>query len=432
MKQETNRFLISISVFLARILAGGLFVFSGFVKAIDPWGTLYKVRDYISVFSLELWPNLVIAFVFALGACEFLLGVFLLFGCFRRSSPIVGLGFMAFLLPLTLWIAIYSPVEDCGCFGDALIISNWATFWKNVVLTLLLVWLFFKNKLANWIITPALQWIFFVVSGIFIVLIEVAGYNYQPLIDFRPYKKNSYLVPPDYLNQDVSYNFIYQKDGQQKIFSQDEELPDEDSGWEFVDRIEIGQDKNTSQSDKDDKSFSLFSLNGEDDETEEGITEEGEEVIIMMPEIGKVSPAMTWRLNSLYEWAEKNGVKMIGVASASSPENRIKEWIDLSMAEYPIYLADDVAIKEVVRGNPGVVVLTDGKIVGKITLKAINIEDFLTSENTYSLENFGMDEENILYSLVVLYLVITAFLMALSFIPKISKLFIRHDDKVPH
>lgn len=101
------------------------------------------------------------------------------------------------------------------------------------------------------------------------------------------------------------------------------------------------------------KSFRAWSKNGEDDETDEAVVADGNELIVMIPELGAVSPATTWKLNSLYEWSQQNDITMVGIVSGSSLE--ISTWEDLSMASYPIFTADDTHIKEVVRGNPNCV-----------------------------------------------------------------------------
>ena len=141
-----SRKSVEIATWIIRLAVGSVFMFSGFAKAIDPYGTLYKVDAYLASMSLDIWPNLELVGVFALCAAEFLVGVFILTGCFRRSTAIIAAIIMAFMLPLTLWIAVSDPVDDCGCFGDALLISNWATFWKNVALTAAIAWLVVYNK----------------------------------------------------------------------------------------------------------------------------------------------------------------------------------------------------------------------------------------------------------------------------------------------
>lgn len=126
--------LINFIVATARILLGITFVFSGFVKAVDPIGFVYKIEDYLISFQLTLFIPLALTFAIALILLEFLLGVLILLGLYRKTATSFAVLLMAVMTPLTLYIALANPVEDCGCFGDALVISNWATFYKNIVL----------------------------------------------------------------------------------------------------------------------------------------------------------------------------------------------------------------------------------------------------------------------------------------------------------
>lgn len=409
---------------LARLIVGGVFTFSGFVKAIDPWGTIYKINDYLAVMQLDIWPNLVLVGAFALCAIEFLCGVFILLGCFRRSVAYLGVGIMAFMLPLTLWIAMSNPVADCGCFGDAFKISNWATFWKNVVLTVGIIWLAIYNRRCHWVVTPALQWLAFLASGIFITTVELFGYSSQPLLDFRPYQIGLPLVEENSTpNEEPSYVYIYEKDGERKEFTIDDELPDENSGWTFVDRKEMPRDKQDDSSFISDRNLRIWSKDGEEDVTEEAVSQSGKELIIMMPDLSLVSPATTWKLNSLYEWSIKNDVEMAAVVSGS-PE-QIAIWEDLSMASYPIYTADDTQIKSVVRGNPGVVYLVDGVVEWKSTLSAINIDDFLSPDTSHDAANFGMDNPRILRNISYTYLTVIAVLIIMSFLPYLRNMYLK-------
>lgn len=370
---EGNRIWINIVTWLLRILCGGLFIFSGFVKAIDPWGILFKIEEYLAAFGMPFPFAIVRLGVFGLCAIEFVVGCFLLLGCFRKSCPIFAALMMMFFLPFSLWIAMENPVADCGCFGEAIHISNWGTFWKNVVLSFGIIWLIKYNIKAVCLITPAFQWLAVVASGIFIVLIEIVGYFYQPLIDFRDYPEGAELFA-DYDS-------------------------DEDHGIDVFD-ITTAEDKN-----------------------EEAMVKEGKELVVMIPKVSMVSPATTWKLNSLYEWAQENGVKMIGVVSGSTEE--IEQWEDLSMASYPLYLADDTSIKEVVRGNPGIVYLDNGRIVWKTTLNAINIDDFLSPEVSGDASTFGRDNARFLMNCVLIYLLIIIFLIFISFTPRMAQLLIK-------
>lgn len=364
MLTDNKKWRDGITWFL-RITVGAVFIFSGFVKAIDPWGTLYKVNDYLAAMSVSLWANLVLVGVFAMCALEFILGIFLIFGCFRRSTSVMLSIFMAVMLPLTLWIAISDPVSDCGCFGEAFIISNWATFGKNVLLAACVIWLDRFNHTAICLITPAFQWMAFVITAIFIVGIELIGFNYQPLIDFRSYKTGESLIDEETSgNESPQFIFIYEKNGEKKEFSEYDIIPTEEDGWVFVDRKEI--DRIQDSGNKQTKNLRIYDKNGEEDETDIAINTTGNELIVMMPDLNQVSPATTWKLNSLYEWSVKKGIDMIAVVSGSPGE--IEMWEDLSMASYPIYTADDTQIKEVVRGNPGVIYLEQGRIKWKNSL----------------------------------------------------------------
>lgn len=417
-----------VITWLARLIVGGVFTFSGFVKAIDPWGTIYKINDYLAVMQLDIWPNLVLVGAFALCAMEFLCGVFILLGCFRRSVSYLCVCIMAFMLPLTLWIAMSNPVADCGCFGDAIKISNWATFWKNIVLTIGIIWLAIYNKRCHWVVTPALQWLAFLSSGMFIATVELFGYSSQPLLDFRPYQIGMSLVEENSSpNDSPSYVYIYEKDGERKEFTIDDELPDEDSGWTFVYRKEIPNEKQDDSSFTSDRNLRIWSKDGEEDVTEEAVSQSGKELIIMMPDLSLVSPATTWKLNSLYEWSIKNDVEMAAVVSGS-PE-QIAIWEDLSMASYPIYTADDTQIKSVVRGNPGVVYLVDGVVEWKSTLSAINIDDFLSPDTSHDAANFGMDNPRILRNISYTYLTVIAVLIIMSFLPYLRNMYLKRGER---
>ena len=364
---------IQILTWVLRVVCGGLFVFSGFVKAIDPWGTLFKIEEYLAAFGMPLPNALLRLVVFSLCAVEFVVGCFLVVGCFRKSCPVFAGLIMVFMLPLTLWIAMENPVADCGCFGDALHLSNWVSFWKNVLLSAGILWLIRFNLSCICLITPAFQWLAVVASGIFIVLIELIGFFYQPLIDFRDYPVGATL------------------------FANDES--DDFHGIDVFD-IDTGEDRN-----------------------EEASLTEGKELVVMIPKVSFVSPATTWKLNSLDEWANENGVKMIGVVSGSPEE--IAQWEDLSMASYPLYLADDTSIKEVVRGNPGIVYLDNGKIVWKSTLSSLDVDDFLSPEVSGDASSFGRDNAGFLRNCVAVYLIVMAFLVFISFTPRMAQLLIK-------
>jgi hypothetical protein len=414
-----HKAFINVVGWLCRILVGAAFIFSGFAKAIDPWGTLYKVNDYLAVMGISVSGNLEIAGVFSLFLAEFFIGVFILTGCFRKWIPILALAMMCFMLPLTAWIAISDPVSDCGCFGDAWVISNTATLLKNVVLTLAIIYMVKYNRQLHWIVTPALQWIFLILSAGYLLLIALVGFNMQPLIDFRAYKVGTPLISESE-DLDSEFEFIYKKGDKYKVYGIDDEMPDEDSGWTFVERREKAHPVTSAEQ----HTLTLWTED-EEDVTEDAILDEGEQMILFMPSLGEINLISTWPINAMYKWCSDKEIDMIAVVSASRPE--IAEWQDLSMAEYPIYLSDDTVIKEIVRGNPAVVFLRDGKIVWKTALSSINYDNLADHDSHLTPDQLPPDTSKILprltggYLLGLLLLAIFSFSTYLSTLLKIKK-----------
>ena len=409
-----------------RLLTGGLFVFSGFTKGIDPWGTLYKFEDYMGAMGLPDWTNLLLVATFLLCAYEFCIGVFLILGCFRRSTPYCAALLMGVMLPLTLWIALKDPVADCGCFGEAFTISNWTTFWKNVVLCLFIAWLIGHNARLRWIIRPHLQWIAFIVSAGYITAVGLAGYVYQPLIDYRPYPTGSLFIAADNdeaEDDEEEIHLVYQRDGVEKTFSIDDELPDEDSGWEFV-RRDIGEHKEGDTPDPDAPNtagdFRIWDEDGEDI-TEEVLTDHGRELLLLMPDMGNVSVATTLQINSMKSWAEDNDISMCAIV-AGTPEE-IASWKDVSLPDYPIYTAEDTQIKMLARGNPAVVYIDNGTIRWKTTLRALGTKDFQSPTSSNDPMHYARDNRALLMNATYLYFIILAVLVFLSFVPGIGKFF---------
>ncbi len=439
MKEKSSELLIRILTILFRFIAGGIFIFSGFAKGIDPWGTFYQIKDYLAVWGWNIPDSLILSGAFILIITEFITGVSVFFGCFRRGGPILMTLIMTFMLPLSLWIALKNPVEDCGCFGEALILSNTATFWKNVVLTSMSLWLLIFNTKIKSLIRPYIQWIEIVVSFSLIMFIAYIGYTYQPLIDFRPYKINTALVNFNNSNdgEEPEFVFIYEKNGIRKSFSINDSLPD-DEEWKFVERKEISPNKNSNTEKREDttdenKNFRIWDESGNDDITEIVADPVGKRMYIMMPEMGKVSVATTWKINNLYKWCQHNDIDVAAIVSGS--ENEIEEWRDISLPEYPIYLADDTSIKEIVRGNPALVYTEDGIIKWKSSLKALPIEMFSTDNSSTGPSNLSDNNSNLLQNLVITYILFSLVMIFLSYSPWFLRLHfsqknINHDGKV--
>lgn len=421
---------------LLRITVGATFIFSGFVKGVDPWGTIFKINDYLGAMSVPVWPTLVNAGAIAMCVFEFLIGVFILLGCFRRSAPILGLCFMAVMLPLTGWIWYAHPVSDCGCFGDAVVISDAMTFWKNVFLTLGFIWLVKFNRLASCLVTPYLQWVLLVFSGLYLFVLAEIGYLYQPLLDFRPFPVGTSLAQAEegQTDTDEEYVFVYHRGAEEKIVGENDELPSESDGWEFVETRPASAAEAVGKGDEERHSFRIWSE--DEDVTEEYVTGEGPKLWLMMPALNEVSISETWEINNIYDWCERHGVDFFAVVNGSPEE--IERWKDLSLAEYPIFNSEDTLIKEVVRGKVALVYTLEGEIKWKSTLNASWRPGF-ENDSLTDLSELNHDNKTLLRNITMMYLSIILVLVAVSFFKPMMALFrkrretgddVTHGDRV--
>ena len=219
---------------ICRFLFGILFVLSGFLKAIDPIGSALKIKEYFGAFHLAFMDFLSIPGAILLSTAEFLIGVAILKGLRINLFSKIALGFILFFTLLTLWIYIFNPVSDCGCFGEALHLSNKATFIKNLILlgAALLVW--WQRDKFQPIASPKVEWGYLVAYGVLIVALQGYSLRNIPQIDFGMYKSGTDLIAQQQENQEREYEttFIYSKDGVEETFTINN-LPD--STWTFID-----------------------------------------------------------------------------------------------------------------------------------------------------------------------------------------------------
>ena len=193
-----------ILLHLFRLVFGAVFVFSGFVKAVDPSGLAYKIEDYLSAFgwSNPLFYHLAMPLAVLLPVLELLLGLMIFLQINIRWAVVPGLIFMLLVTPLTWYIAVNNPVTDCGCFGDALVITNWQTFYKNIFLLFaILILLIFRKKFRE-LFRPGASVILTILFATAGIVVAVYSVRHEPLIDFRPYKTGVNHVAKIY----ASYN----------------------------------------------------------------------------------------------------------------------------------------------------------------------------------------------------------------------------------
>lgn len=349
------------TVWVLRLLIGALFVVSGVAKDIDLWGFVFKIEEYLQVWDVHVPRSLVVTGAFLLSATEFLCGVFVMTGSYRRSALWVMMAMMAFMLPLTFYIMIASPVSDCGCFGDFMHVSNGATFAKNVVITAALIYMLPRNGRLDGIYRPGVQWIVAVICGFYALTVGLVGYNVQPMVDFRSFSAGTLLTPSDdEADDDVEFEFVYERGSERRSFTADD-LPD--STWTFVDRRLIGGKPLASRTE-----LTVTEADGAD-ATADAFPEEGEQMTIVLPQYSRADASYTYTVNELQRLMERRGGRLIEVAAI--PEDKLDEWADISMATYPIYIADETTLKEFSRGTMSVVYTSGGRVRWKRNLWSV-------------------------------------------------------------
>ena len=399
---------------IMRLTVGGVFIFSGFTKGVDPWGTSYKITDYFSAMGLEQWTSTALFAAVALAALEFMLGIAIVVGAYRRSAPWLALILLLVMTPLTLWLAVTGAVPDCGCFGDALHLSNWATFGKNLLLLLGVVYLLAFNLSVRSIYGPAVQWMVMAVSFALVMAIAYYGYFKQPLIDYRPYPVGTRLitasVEDDGENEqgEDDFIFIYSRDGVEHEFTIDS-LPDEEDGWEYVTRYHARRPhgKVIMQNGNQQGIAILDDLGN--DITLDVLADSRHTVLLLFPDLPDVGVVDSYGLNELGDAALAADFEVVGLTPATAQQ--VDQWRDISMASYPIYFMDDSELKMVARGNPAVVYLEDGVIRWKRTLSSLRDAD---SSLTPAEMGSDYDPDSIMTRLMLAFLAALAAILLIN------------------
>lgn len=338
-----------------------VFAFSGFVKAVDPMGTVYKMADYADAFGLTMHPWMLLLGAWLLIIVEYVMGVALFFGLYRRFYLWLMIAFLGVMTPLTFVLALTNPVSDCGCFGDALVLTNWQTFGKNVVLLLMAIVVLRCHKRIWRVISERTQWLIFVYALVAIAVFMRYNMRHLPVLDFRPYAIGTNLIegmtiPEDAPQDEYETLFVLEKDGEQRTFTFDD-YPD--STWTFVKRESrlVRQGYVPPIAD-----FHLSTLEGED-VTWEVLDYPGYTFLVVSHELRRANEGMLDVINDLYDYAKVGGHQFYMLTSSNAQS--IAQWTERTGASYPYLNADDILLKTMVRANPGLIVLKEATIVGK-------------------------------------------------------------------
>ena len=381
--------LIKILVEFCRLLIGATFVFSGVVKAIDPTGWAIKSGEYLTAFGLNYYSWMEYVISFNIAAIEFTLGICLLLAVYRKLTTLCILLMMCFMTPLTLYLAIFNPVSDCGCFGDAIILSNWATFLKNVPLLIAAIILFiFHKRLTNFYSYKS-YWFVVLFAYFFCMAFCYQNYTHLPIKDFRPYKVGLNILKlmeiPDDAPQDELI-FIYEKDGVKKSFTL-EESPFDDKTWSYVESKLVKQGFVPAVS-----SFELYNKNGENI-ADFILSQSRLTFLLALPDLKEAGDIHIDKINNIYDYAVEAESKLPFYGVTASSEDDIEEWNNKTGADYPFLTADDVLLKTMIRSNPGLIIMKNGTILAKWHHNDIPDEGQLDEVIT-KLDNTPINEDN--------------------------------------
>ncbi|MBQ9236617.1 MAG: DoxX family protein [Prevotella sp.] len=356
---------MKVVVNIARFVIAITFLFSGFVKAVDPLGTQYKMHDYLEAMGfggLLTGDWVLLGGAVTLSATEFVLGVLLLFAISRRLVTKIVLVMMVVMTCLTVWIYAADPVEDCGCFGDALVLTNGETLAKNIVLLALAVPMAWKPLLMPRFISIRWQWITYYTAVAAIICLSAYSLYYLPLIDFRPYKVGADIlalmaIPEGAEEAKYETTFILEKDGEQKEFTLDD-YPD--STWTFVDSKTKMISRGYVPPIHD---LEIQDARSGEDITDTVLTSKGYTLLLIAHHLEQADDSHFGEIDQLYEWSKENGVAFYCLTA--SGHKGIEQWIKTTGAEYPFCNVDETTLKTMVRSNPGLMLLKGGKIMGK-------------------------------------------------------------------
>jgi hypothetical protein len=407
-----------------RFLLSAAFIFSGFVKAVDPLGFQYKIQDYLVAFGMASWvPSFFPLLVgIVLSAIEFFIGISLFFGIRRTLASFWALLLMIGMTPLTLYLARFNPVSDCGCFGDAWVLTNWQTFAKNVVLLLTAIGVFRYRKLMVRFISVKMEWLVSLYTLFFVFALSFYCLAHLPVLDFRPYKVGQNILEgmriPEGAKPSVFETvFILEKNGEKKEFTL-EHYPD--STWTFVDTRTVLKEKGYEPVIHD---FSMTDLESGEDITEQVLTDKGYTFLLVAHRMEEADDSNIDLINEIYDYSVEHGYRFYCLTFSS--EEQIELWMDKTGAEYPFCQMDDITLKTMIRSNPGLMLIKDGTVLNKWSDEDLPDEYVLTDR----LENIPLGQQRVESDWHTIGYVVLWFVVPLLLVMGIDILIVRRRDR---
>jgi len=353
----SKRFTIT-QITVSRILLGLLFIYSGFVKGVDPVGTEYRIVDYFIAFGTEWAIPLALPLSVIMSTAEFVLGVLLLLNISIQITSWLVMLMMAMFTVITLNDAMYSLVPDCGCFGDVLVISNWQTFYKNLVIDALLLIVFFSSNRAGKWLKVKTEWTILFVSILGFVVFEIYNIRHLPIIDFRDWKEGNRMVNNNPLPMKYYLTYKHVESGREKEYVSPN-YPYNDSvwlsEWEFVSQRVV------------DPNPQLHDLRIEDidgiDYTNQVIANPGFQFILVSYDLGTSSNKNWENIKEIFNYCEKSETSFVVITSSLPEEVLLFKENNLPGADF--YFGDDITMMSMIRSNPGLILLKNGVVLHK-------------------------------------------------------------------
>ena len=360
MAKRAKVLTFTVAANVCRLLLAATFLFSGFVKANDPLGTVYKLEDYIHAMAWFTLPyTFLLGCAVILAFVEFTLGTYILFGIKKKTTSILTVVFMTVMTILTVYIAIANPVSDCGCFGDVLILSNTATLVKNIVLLAAAIFVCRHHRRQTDLLPSSIKWLIALISLCAIIGYAIYCIVCLPALDFRPYKIGTDLrkAVTSGGSQKFDVKIIYKKDGQTLELEADDDDPD--STWTYV-------ETRRTPVETQDLAIADFYVTNADGEniTEDILLTDGYTVLLIIPDLKHADEGCIDKVNDVYDSAQDEGWDFYCLTSSDSKQAQAY-WNDHTGAEYDYQIAEERMLKTVVRGQPGLVLLHNGIIVKK-------------------------------------------------------------------
>ena len=364
---------MKILVNICRFIVGGLFIISGLIKLNDPLGFSYKLQEYFGtdVLNLPFLEPYALGISIVIVVFEVVLGVFLWIGYKTKFTIWSLLAMIIFFTFLTFYSAYFDKVKDCGCFGDALKLTPWESFTKDVILLGLIVVIVFGMRHVKPLFSKFGVTLVALLSFIFSLWFGFHVLMHLPAVDFRAYKIGNNIqeqmsTPPDAQKPVIEYNWKFNVNGEEKVFTTNGSYPTVDGEYMSVDYKTIEEGFVPPIQD--------FSIESDDEDLTQEFLAEPKLVLVIMYDLTKAEWEGVEKLKSISKTAMKNGYKIIGLTS-SGGDTKAQFKTDHKL-DFDFYLCDEKVLKTIVRANPGIVVLNKGTVTQKVHWSDIDQLEF--------------------------------------------------------